>query len=291
MNTLDKFELYIEGSLSNKEVQDLEDEFRNNPELFEDFKEYNKVNHLLKRRLSSPLIDCKDDSILNQLSLNERLSIEEDVFNYRENPEPDLQENELHFRKLLSSIKIASKNRQNKRNLLLNIYIKIAAVIILGFLISTLIINNNELYNNQLISIQLFQKYYDPMHDKSLKPFDTYQVIMQKAIIDFRNADFAAADSNLEMISKDYDTEYMYHIIKGLILLEEGKPENAKGYFKTAMSEAVNDNRFVAKWYLGLTYLKENNSSDALPLFKDLSQVQNRYKREAKRILKAVKLE
>jgi len=173
----------------------------------------------------------------------------------------------------------------------LNIYIRVAAAIILGLIISILIINNKELYYKELSSIQVFQMYYDPINDKSLKPFDTYQVIMQKAIIDFRKADFAAADSGLEMISKDYDTDYMYHIIKGLILLEQGNHENAKEYFKTAMDEADNNNRFVAKWYLGLTLLKEKNISDALALFKDLSQVQNQYKRKAKRILKTVKHE
>jgi predicted negative regulator of RcsB-dependent stress response len=291
MNTQEKFDLYIEGLLSKKEMQELEDQFKSKPELYDDFKEFSKVNQLLKSSLSSPLLDCKDDLIIGQLSLQQRLMIEEDVSEYLSDSKLPFQKNERDFKELLNSIKNKSKESRKKKFLTLNPFIKIAAAIIIIFSTSILVVKNFNFSRKQLSAILIFKKFYDPVNDKSLKPYGTYYVIMQKAMVDFRNADFDAANSSLEMISKDYDSDYMYNIMKGLILLEEGKSKSAKEYFKTAINEAGNDSRFVAKWYLGLTLLKENNTLDALPLFTDLSQVQNPYKKDAKKILKTVKRE
>lgn len=291
MNTQDRFDLYIDGLLSKKEMQELEDQFKSNPDLFEDFKEYSKINQMLENGLSSPLLDCKGDKIIEKLSLQQRLSIEEDVSEYLSDSNHRIREKEKDFRDLLKSLKNKSKGRRMVKFLTSDTLIKIAAAIVILFLSTVLIIKNFDFFNKQLSAGLVFEKYYDPVNDKILKPFGSYDVIMRKAIIAFRKDDFESANSSLDMISKEYDTEYMYHIMKGLILLEEDKLEEAKEYFTTAMNEAESNSRFIGKWYLGLTLLKESNIQEALVLFKDLSEVKNPYKKEAKKILNTVKQE
>ena len=288
MNIQDKFDLYIEGLLSKEEMQALEDQFKSDPDLFENFKEYSKVNLMLKNGLASPILDCEGDAILEQLSLHQRLSIEEDVSEYLLDTKLHAGENEKDFRELLKSLKNKSKGRRKRKSLSIDFLIKIAAAIVILFLSSVLVIRNFDLSNKQLSAALAFQKYYDPVNDKSLKSFGSSDIIMRKAIIAFRKDDYASANSSLDMISKEYDTEYMYHIMKGLILLEESKLSNAKVYFTTAMNEAESSSRFIGKWYFGLTLLKENNIQEASVLFTELSKVNNPYKKRAEKILNSL---
>ena len=285
MTIQERFELYIEGLLNKEESQELERQLKSNPQFYDEFKQFAEANLLLREKLSSPLIACGNDVIIKELSLKERLMIDEDVDDYLSGPK---QEGEKEFKDVIETI--IHEKPGNKNPFIINTFIKIAAVFLLVFITSAIIVKINNIRGKYSPTVA-FVNYYNPVKDETLQVSGVYDMIMQRAIIDFRKADYDAVNNNLNMISKDYDTEYMYHILKGLLLLENGKSDSARQFFSTAMIKAENDNRFIAKWYLGLTFLKENNYKAALPLFTELSKEDNPYRREAKSLLKKLKVQ
>ena len=284
MTIQERFELYIEGLLNEEESQELERQLKSNTQFYDEFKQFAEANLLLIKKLSSPILACGNDMIIKELSLKERLMIDEDVDEYLSGPK---QEGENEFKDVIGNI--ISDKSANKNPFIINTFLKIAALFLLVFITSAIIVKINNI-RGKFNPTEAFINYYNPVMDETLQSSGVYDMIMQRAIIDFRNADFDAVNNNLNMISKDYDTEYMYHIMKGLLLLENGESDSARQFFSTAMINAENVNRFIAKWYLGLTFLKENNYKAALPLFTELSNEDNPYRREAKRLLKKLKI-
>jgi len=287
MNTQDKFDLFIEGLLSEKEIQELRRQLNDDPVLFNEFKKYVETSQLLRQELGTPLLSDNDDLLLKTLSLNQRLKIDEDVTEHLQRQKEDLYKGEKEFRKNIGKI-IQKKSRRGIISKI-HLFYKVAAVFMLVFISTMVLIRNINFSRKPINSLSVFQRFYDPVNDKTLRSYFSYNIILQKAIIAFRKADYAVANSNLDEISNDYDTEYKYHILKGLILLEKDDSENAKAFLKTAMENSSTESRYVAAWYLGLALLKENNINDAIPVFTDLNNESNPYRKDAKRILRKVK--
>ena len=283
MNTQEKFDLYMEGLLSEKEVQELKEQLLTNPELNNEFSQYREANFLLEKNLSSSLINPENDPVISSLTLDDRLIIENEVDNYLSDP---LKKNEESFRE--TTKKLFTTQSYSGR-LTANPLFRVAAFLAF-FVMITALLFITVIPEKKLSSDEIFEKYYRPLDDKTLKLNSSNQE-MQLVIAYFRKSDYDSASSGLDAISHIYDTEYLYHILKGLILLEKNNPEIAGEFFITAMNKADNVNKYSAKWYYGLTCLKENDPEAALKAFSDLSKTKNPYSRNAKKIIATVKLD
>lgn len=288
MNTQDKLELFIERLLNENESPELLKMLEDDPELMQVFKKYVDANKLLNNKLDSPLLkNNDDDSNLNSLSLEQRMIIDDEVDEHLMKKKQDLTQDEKEFREIIRKIIRKKSGRSSLPEIPL--FYKIAAVLILGLIFGLVLIRPVNFHQKSINATMAYMKYYDPVNDEYFESFDSYNMSFQRAIIAFRKTDYNTAISSLNEISEDYDTEYNYHILKGLIMLEKGESVKARELLKTAMERSKTTSRFVAQWYLGLTLLKENKTSDALPLFRELSDTRNPYRRDAKRILRKVK--
>lgn len=287
MNTQEKFELFIEGLLDDEESKEFKKQLEDDPELMMEFKKYNYVNRLLQRELDTPLLNDDDDPDLKSLSLEQKLMIDDAVDEYFRNNKQVSFQGDDQFREAIG--KNLKKYPERSFFSKIKSYYKIAAIFILGLICSLIIIRYVTPSYRSIDAITAYKQFYDPLNDKYFKSSGSYNMNLQRAIIAFRKADYPSAISILDEISDDYDTEYNYKILRGLILLEKGESMKARELFMTAMQKSETDSRYAARWYLGLSLLRENKTEDALPFFRELGKIRNPYRADAKKILRTVK--
>ena len=108
--------------------------------------------------------------------------------------------------------------------------------------------------------------------------------IKSEAFFEYDNGNYAKA---LELFSKIYDVEQDDYALfyKGLSLMELQKTKDAIATFNQFDVKKNNSFTPFVKWYLALSYIKENQLENAIPLLKSLSETENQQQEMAKKLL------
>lgn len=105
-----------------------------------------------------------------------------------------------------------------------------------------------------------------------------------EAFFEYDNGNYK---KSLELFSKIYDSENVDYALfyKGLSLMELEKTKDAIVTFK--QFDLSKNNAFTpfVKWYLALSYVKENQKEKAIPLLKSLTETDNPQQEMAKKLL------
>jgi tetratricopeptide (TPR) repeat protein len=130
---------------------------------------------------------------------------------------------------------------------------------------------------------QYFEPYSIPSHFRSGTDSADSQTL---ALQSYEKGEYAkAAVAFREIISENPDKLWVY-LLDGICRMESDQLQESRESFDTIISNG--DNLFLeqAKWYLALSFLKENRPADARPLLQELSTGTGKFARLARNLLK-----
>jgi hypothetical protein len=316
MNIQNKFDLYIENKLSDSEKTKFERDLLEQPELAQSYRAYLQINHIMANELYSPVMNDENDPILKDLSLSQRLAIEEDFirFNSRgsdsagenlihedtekhpgqynsrhnasENMKSDTESDEESF---LQILQLASEKKSPGILKKYMPYIGIAAAVILFFFAGKIIFELN-LTGLKKISPQLaYTLFYKPGTDNELKSLNFYDSRLKNAFLDFRRSGLntsAIFSNQMQVSDEDYELSLLF---LGLINLERKDFPEARKCFTRILSLEHPLKGNSASFYLSLAYLSEGYLAEAEPFLIKLSETKNPYRKKARVILRSLK--
>jgi hypothetical protein len=311
MNIQNKFDLYIENKLSDSEKTEFERDLLEQPELAQSYNAYYHINHILENELYSPVLNYDNDPVLKELSISQRLAIEDDYIRFNskgsdnpgensliadkeKHPDPgnsypnvwdnrktDSEPDEANFLKLLNK---ASEKKSPGKIKIYRLYIGIAAVIVLSFLAGKIIFGLNLSGMQKMSPQQAYTLFYHPGTDKELKSFNFNNARLKSAYFDNNRSDLNTADifSNHE----DYEMSLLF---LGIIHLERKDYSEAGKCFTRILAYEHPVKVNSVNFYLSLTYLAEGYLAEAEPLLVKLSETKNPYRKKARVILRSIK--
>lgn len=108
--------------------------------------------------------------------------------------------------------------------------------------------------------------------------------IKSEAFFEYDNGNYT---KSFELFSKIYDVEQDDYALfyKGLSLMELQQTKDAIATFNQFDLNKNNAFTPFVKWYLALSYIKENQKGKAIPLLKTLSETENQQQEMAKKLL------
>jgi hypothetical protein len=130
----------------------------------------------------------------------------------------------------------------------------------------------------------LFKKYYST--ENVLEVARSGDANIVEAVIKFQEKDYKAATKLFSTILKNEPTNTAARFYEGISCIETAQLGQAVKSFQQIISE---DNSFYiehAEWYLGLCYLKQNDTNKAVAQFEKIaSQSRNYHKGDAQQLL------
>jgi len=194
----------------------------------------------------------------------------------------DLKNN---LEKIHNEAKIANNIDANKEPVVRELFIKkiqlAAAVIVLMIIASSVFyfVNNRTMSNETLYGI-----YYEPAKTMLVeRSGNNDEVNLMQALQKYNHNDYTGA---IEVFEKDNSIMAKFYL--ALSYMETNRMLDAVNLLKAIIEE--NDNLFVdqAEWYLGLCYLKLNETEKALIQFSKISQSNSTYKIKSEEVLKNI---
>ncbi|MBI9038216.1 MAG: tetratricopeptide repeat protein [Bacteroidales bacterium] len=194
----------------------------------------------------------------------------------------DLKNN---LEKIHNEAKNAQNSETNQEPVVRELFIKkiqlAAAVIIIMIIASSVFyfMNNRTMSNETLYGI-----YYEPAKTMLVvRSGNNDEVNLMQALQKYNHNDY---DGAIEVFEKD--NSKMAKFFLALSYMETNRVLDAVNLLKAIIEE--NDNLFVdqAEWYLGLCYLKLNETEKAIIQFSKISQSNSIYKIKSEEILKNI---
>ncbi len=194
----------------------------------------------------------------------------------------DLKNN---LEKIHNEAKTANNIDANKEPVVRELFIKkiqlAAAVIVLMIIASSVFyfVNNRTMSNETLYGI-----YYEPAKTMLVeRSGNNDEVNLMQALQKYNHNDYTGA---IEVFEKDNSIMAKFYL--ALSYMETNRMLDAVNLLKAIIEE--NDNLFVdqAEWYLGLCYLKLNETEKALIQFSKISQSNSTYKIKSEEVLKNI---
>ncbi len=326
MNIPDNFDLYFEKKLSDKARKRFEKDLREKPEFLELYNEYLKINHIVGSDLDSPLLNNDNDPLLADLSISQRLTIEEDVLRFQKNPsnisdetsslssgitleakkQPSIQKKEEEEKKeseFMDIIKGAADGKTDKGNNKFFTYLGIAAAILLAFFAGEFLLRENISIAKNLSPQQAYTRFYNPQSDDELKNIISKDKTIASNFNNYKRSEgpepfsledsvspedpFSPDDPALAIIPTDYDLSIGL-LFQGIIEMERSNSSEALNCFSKILALEKPGKPNSAKFYMSLVYLSENDSTEALPILKELSLTKNPYRKSARKILRSL---
>jgi hypothetical protein len=318
MNITSRFDQYLENKLSDSERIIFEKELAEKPALADSYSAYAKINQLLRSELDSPLLKDDDDPLLKDLTLSQRLEIEEDIMRFSSASSEFSGDNSI----LADNTKLSEPDQspystypESKENLktqgadfqgtaevvpkqkslgnvrLISLYTGIAASLVICFLAGKSIFIHNSQEIKKLSPQQAFTAYYSPKTDSELETLSFSDSRLNAAILDFKRSNINSSSlmsNQMEVSNEDYELSLLY---MGLIYLERNDFQEARGCLSRILTNKNSGKIYAAGFYLSLSYLAEDNFSAAKPELDKLTETRNPYYKRAKEILKHVNQE
>lgn len=164
-------------------------------------------------------------------------------------------------------------------------FTSIAAAAVLGAFIAirTLVpgANPDKIYDN-------FYRTYSAVSLTTRGIENNVAEIYNSAVSEYRNSRFSEAARLFRMAASEDPSFGSPFFFLGLSQLETGNIEEAILSFNTALKSPGNYAK-ESKWYLGLAYLKKNDSSKAAECFRELASSDGYYRESSEKILRRLK--
>jgi hypothetical protein len=280
MDYTELFDRYIDGLLEGKELEDFKRKLYSDMEFKKNLEKYISLHNAaidsIGEREGEEMemgIDKETDKLSQKDIANwgrEKRSIADKKMSaYKE--AVDLAEKDF----LKGKIKVVKKN--------LPLQLAIAATVIVALLITALIF----LRQNKLTHPDLFTKYYEPY----VKSEEVFEITRSSdnfyyAVKVFEAGDYARAALLFMQLSDSSELKVYATFYAGLNCIQMGKWEDAVTKLQEVLASGETKINDVARWYLGLCFLRIDDSESARLQFEKLASAKNEFTARSKRILR-----
>lgn len=282
MDYTELFDLYIDGRLEGKELEEFNRKLTEDKGFKRSLEEYIELHKAAEEAIGivpEEKPDTKVDSETDQLTLK-------DIEKYGTQNRITADEEMLSFKRNISSVEKEFLNGEIpiiKRKLWIPLSVAATVIMVLAITIF-FIVKHNRLTNNDL-----FTEYYVPyIGSENVFEIARSSGNLLFAIKLFESGDYARASILFEQYTDSSDFKEYASLYTGLICMELGKWEDALVALHIAVQ--TNDNQMVsvARWYLGLCYLRMDDAESACMQFDVLASSKNQYTVRARRILRKI---
>jgi len=137
-------------------------------------------------------------------------------------------------------------------------------------------------------SSEVFEKYYNPYEITVTHRSGNTEVdrLLLNAFEKYEEKNYEQALVLFEEVLETRKNDMALNLYSGISYMEEEKYQKAKTSFDNIISDK--DNLFIeqAKWYLGMCYLKTENTEKAENVLKEIIKEESYYKDVAVKVLK-----
>jgi len=280
MDYTELFDRYIDGLLEGKELEDFKRKLYSDMEFKKNLEKYISLHNAaidsIGEREGEEMeigIDKETDKLSQKDIANwgreKRGIADKKMSAYKE--AVDLAEKDF----LKGKIRVVKKN--------LPLQLAIAATVVVALLITALIF----LRQNKLTHPDLFTKYYEPY----VKSEEVFEITRSSdnfyyAVKVFEAGDYARAALLFMQLSDSSELKVYATFYAGLNCIQMGKWEDAVTKLQEVVTSGETKINNVARWYLGLCFLRIDDSESARLQFEKLASEKNEFTSRSKRILR-----
>jgi len=280
MDYTELFDRYIDGRLEGRELDDFKKklgtdiEFRRNLEMY--IRLHNAAEDVISDRESSDT-EIQVDKETDQLSLK-------DIAKYGKEKRGIPDEKTTTFREALQLAEKESLNnriRTMKKNL--PVQFAVAAIVIVALLFTVFIL----LQRNKLSNPDLFAKYYDPYVESDevieiTRSSDNFYYALKV----FKAGDYARAAVLFVQLSDSAKLKVYATFYSGINYMQMARWEEAVTKLQDALAFGETQVESLARWYLGLCFLRIDDSKSAREQFEILASGKNEFTARSRIILR-----
>jgi hypothetical protein len=269
MDYTELFDRYIDGLLEGKELEDFKTKVDGDMEFRKSLEKYLSLNNAAKA-----VIGGRGEAEMN-IGKEKYKSRQEDIAGVSA------------FKEAVDSAEkdyLKDKTGVIRRNLPLQL--AIAAAVVVALLITAFIF----LRQNKFSSSDLFTKYYEPYVSSE----EVFEITRSSdnfyyAVKVFEAGDYARAALLFLQFSDSSELKVYAAFYAGLNDIQMGKWEDAVTKLQEVLASGETRVNDVARWYLGLCFLRIDDSESARFQFEKLASGKNEYTARSKRILRLMR--
>jgi len=283
MDYTELFDRYIDGQLEGSELEDFKMKLKTDNEFRKNLEEYVRLNNVtadVVRDLKGAKEEFQIDEETDKIS-------QKDVLKYGRDKRDTPDERTASFMEEINRAEKDSLGKHNKPiRKYLPIQLGIAATAIIVILFSLLIL----LRHNKINHGDLFTLFYKPFVETEeiieiTRTSDNFYYAMKV----FEAGDWARATVLFEELSDSAVLKVYSIFYSGLTYMQMGQWEAAVEKLKEAISYGETKMEKPARWYLGLCFLRIEDSKSARGQFEILASTKNEYTARSRRILRLMR--
>lgn len=272
MDYTELFDRYIDERLEGKELEDFKKKLEGDLEFKKSLEEYMNLHNAAQEMQVDKETDQMSKQDITKYGIEKRGSPDEEMSLFKKN----IALAEIDF--------LHSGVRGIKRNML--VQLSVAATVIAAIVITVFFF----VRQNQLTNMDLFSDYYEP-YMKSEKIFEIARSSdnFYYAVQVFEARDYARAALLFMQLSDSSELQVYASFYAGITFMEMGKWEDALISLKDAVKLDDSQMTDVARWYLGLCFLRIDDSKAAREQFEILILSKNEFTARSRRILRIMR--
>jgi TolA-binding protein len=281
MNYSEKIDKYLDGELQGNELRQFENELIFNSKLAKAVDKYRRISDFIK------LQHAKITSGKNNFTKDHKIN---DIINtYRLKNGEEEPENIKLLRKQLEN---AHKSYIRKTGIheikkLRRICYAAAAVFLLITVTSVFYYLQTRTYSNE----RLYSIYYEPYNKNIFTRIESVEPegVFMQAMVKYADEDYKNALDLFKQVPSTDDFILPANFYSGISFMQTAQYHEAINSFLYIIKNPDNELIYQSEWYLGLCYLKTNETDKAFTQFKNITGSNSIYKEEAEDILKKLK--
>jgi len=283
MNSDKQIQLYLEGNLKGKDLQDFKQRLKDDDAFRKLVLNYQKAWNLIDKQYRK--MSSKDQ--LKERSRNSKNAISPEEIKEQfseflsETDANALDEEKL--RQVLDSV--MKRPARNIRKIGFILVMAAGLILLIGLPVA--FYKSNETKNSSLLYDRYFSPYPYLLHERSIPDSDSS--IGKKAMFFYNRHEYESAALLLEKIKKDSITNPLINLYLGVCYMEEEKYPDAIRIFENLITKRQELTYTQARWFLGLSYLKLNKRGKAGEQLIILKADSGLYTKQAREILNSLK--
>lgn len=282
MNYSEEIDNYLDGELQGNELRQFENELLMNPELAEAVDKFRNLYDFIRQQHAKMMSGTGKKYRIEDQEINELIDT------YRLKNGEEEPEDEKLFRKKLENAYRNHIQNTRKHGLMKTrrIWFAAAAIGLLIIVTSVIYYLQNKTYSNE----RLYSMYYEPYNKNIFTRIESGEPegIFMQAMIKYADEDYENALDLFKRVPSTDDLILPAHFYSGISFMQTGQYHEAASSFLFIIKHLDNELIYQSEWYLGLCYLKTNETDKAFTQFKKITGSNSIYKENAEDILKNI---
>jgi len=283
MDYTELFDRYIDGQMEVKELEDFNEKLRTDNDFRKSLDKYIRLNKAVSESIRERKVPVKGfqiDESADKSSL-------EDISKYGKDKRgvPDKQ-TVLFAETMASAEKDSLKGSFGVKSGRLPIQLAVAATVIVAILFTLFFL----LRQNKLTNDALFTLYYKPyVETQKVLEITRSSDNFYYALKVFEAEDYARAAVLFDEFTDSAELKVYASFYSGLTYMQMSRWEDAVKKFEMVLGYGLTQVEKPARWYLGLCFLKMDDSVSARKQFEILASAKNEYTARSRRILRLMR--